>query len=147
MQLTAFTDYALRVLISVGTKDDEELSTIAEIATQYGISRNHLIKVVHHLGQHGYLETSRGRGGGFRLAMSPKDIRLGDVIRCTEQRFDVVPCLNADKRGDCAIEPVCVLKRALREATRAFLAVVDEYTLSDLLRPRHKLRALLAVNA
>jgi len=147
MQLTAFTDYALRVLISVGTKDDDELSTIREIATQYGISRNHLIKVVHHLGQHGYLLTTRGKGGGFRLAQSPADIRLGDVIRCTEQRFDVVPCLSADRRGECAIDSVCVLKRALREATRAFLSVVDEYTLADLLRPRHKLRALLAVGA
>lgn len=147
MQLTAFTDYSLRVLISVGTKDNDELSTITEIATQYGISRNHLIKVVHHLGQRGYLATIRGKGGGFRLAIPPAEIRLGDVIRCTEQRFDVVPCLNPKARGSCAIESVCVLKRALGEATRAFLAVVDGYTLADLLRPRHELRALLAVNA
>lgn len=147
MQLTAFTDYALRVLISVGTKGETELSTISEIAAQYGISRNHLIKVVHHLGRLGYLATTRGKGGGFRLARPAADIRLGAVVRATEQRFDLVPCLNPEKRGDCAIESVCVLKRALREATQAFLAVVDDYTLADLLRPRHKLRLLLAVNA
>jgi Rrf2 family transcriptional regulator, nitric oxide-sensitive transcriptional repressor len=146
MQLTAFTDYALRGLISVGTKDDNELSTIGEIATQYGISRNHLIKVVHQLGQLGYLSTIRGKGGGFRLAKRPSEIRIGDVVRATEQRFDLVPCLNPDARGYCAIEPACMLKRAMREAAQAFLAVIDDYTLADLLRPRQKLRTLLSVN-
>lgn len=146
MQLTTFTDYALRVLISVGAKSTDELSTIQEISEQYGISKNHLIKVVHHLSRTGYLATSRGKGGGFRLAKAPSEIRVGDVIRDTENHFDLVPCLSSAKKGDCAIESVCVLKRALREAVKAFLAVTDDYTLDDLLRPQHRLRTLLAAN-
>jgi Rrf2 family nitric oxide-sensitive transcriptional repressor len=147
MQLTTFTDYALRVLISVGVKGEHELSTISEISKQYGISKNHLIKVVHHLSKTGYLATSQGKGGGFRLAKHPSKIRVGDVIRDAERHFDLVPCFSSRKKGDCAIEPACVLKRALREAVKAFLAVTDDYTLADLLRPRNRLQTLLAVNA
>lgn len=144
MQLTTFTDYALRVLISVASKPEPERSTIPEIAAQYGISRNHLVKVVHHLSSSGYLSTVRGKGGGFRLARPAEDIRVGDVIRETERRFDLVPCLDASRRGCCAIEPACVLKRALRQALEAFLSVADGYTLADLVRPRHRLRKLLS---
>ena len=147
MQLTRFTDYSLRVLIAVGAKGDQALCTIPEISRQYGISRNHLIKVVHHLSRSGYLTTSRGKGGGFRLARPAAEIRVGAVIRDTESHFDVVPCLSPAGKAECAIEPACVLKRALREATRAFLAVTDDYTLADLLRPRRRLETLLAVNA
>jgi len=147
MHLTTFTDYALRVLISVGTKGDHELSTVSEMSKQYSISKNHLIKVVHHLSKTGYLETSQGKGGGLRLAKHPSNIRIGDVIRDTENHFDLVPCFSPAKKGGCAIEQACVLKRALREAVNAFLAVTDDYTLADLLRPRHRLKTLLAVNA
>lgn len=144
MQLTTYTDYALRVLISVGAKDVEEISTIPEISRQYGISRNHLVKIVHHLSQSGYLATSRGKGGGIRLARPPSEICIGDVIRDAENHFDLVPCFGIAARGDCAIEPACVLKRALKEAVQAFLAVTDDYTLADLLQPRRRLQGLLA---
>jgi len=143
MQLTTFTDYSLRVLISVASKRGEELSTIPEVAAQYGISRNHLIKVVHHLSRTGYLSTLRGRGGGFRLARPAAEIRVGDVIRDTELNFDLVPCFDAAQKGVCAIEPACILKRAFQQALQAFLAVTDGYTLADLVRPQHKLRTLL----
>jgi len=147
VQLTTFTDYALRVLIFAGSKEDQALSTIPEIAAQYGISRNHLVKVVHHLSRVGYLATARGKGGGFRLAKPAAKIRVGDVIRGTETHFDVVPCMDPERKGQCPIEPACVLRRALREATRAFLEVTDRYTLEDLLRPRNRLRALLSVSS
>jgi Rrf2 family transcriptional regulator, nitric oxide-sensitive transcriptional repressor len=147
VQLTTFTDYSLRVLISVAAKENEELSTIPEIAAQYGISRNHLIKVVHHLSRSGYLATVRGKGGGFRLARPAIEIRIGDVIRSTEAHLGLVPCMDASGKGGCVIEPVCVLRRALREALRAFLDVTDGYTLADLIRPRSQLRTLLSVPA
>lgn len=143
MQLSTFTDYALRVLIAVGAKRDQERTTIAEIASQYGISKNHVVKVVHHLSRAGYVATSRGKGGGFELAKSADAIRVGDVIRETEAHFEIVPCFSAARKGQCAIEPVCVLKRALREATHAFLAATDDYTLADLLQPQGRLRTLL----
>jgi Rrf2 family transcriptional regulator, nitric oxide-sensitive transcriptional repressor len=103
-----------------------------------------LVKVVHRLSLLGYLATTRGKGGGFKLARPAAEIRLGDVIRDAERRFDLVPCLDATKKGQCVIESACVLKRALGEAIRAFLAVADDYTLEDLLRPRDRLRALLS---
>lgn len=144
VQLTTFTDYSLRVLISVAAKREQERSTILEIADQYGISRNHLVKVVHHLSRAGYLTTVRGRGGGFRLARPAADIRVGDVIRATEHQFNLVPCLDNSKRGSCVIEPACVLRRALCQALEAFLEVTDQCTLADLVRPHHRLRKLLS---
>jgi Rrf2 family nitric oxide-sensitive transcriptional repressor len=131
----------------VGANDAEEPCTIPTISRQYGISRNHLIKIVHHLSQTGYLTTSRGKGGGLRLAKPASEIRIGDVIRDAENHFHIVPCFSAAKKGDCAIEPACCLKRVLKEAVQAFLAVTDEYTLADLLRPKRRLQVLLAVNA
>ena len=141
MRLTVYTDYALRVLMYVAVKDDG-LSTIAEIAERYGISRNHLMKVAHQLGIAGYLETVRGRSGGLRLARPAADINLGDVVRYTEQDMALVPCMSPVDAA-CAIRPSCLLKRALDRAAAAFLGVLDEYSLSDLVKPRHALRELL----
>jgi Rrf2 family nitric oxide-sensitive transcriptional repressor len=141
MRLTVYTDYALRLLMYVAVKEDG-FATIAEIAERYDISRNHLMKVTHQLGLGGYLETVRGRFGGLRLARPAADINLGDVVRHTEQDMALVPCMSpAD--AVCAIRPSCQLKRALDRATVAFLDVLDEYSLSDLVKPRNALRDLL----
>ena len=132
MHLTRFTDYSLRTLIYVGLQS-ERLVSIAEIARAYAISEHHLTKVVHHLGQTGLLETVRGRKGGVRLARPPEQICIGAVVRETEVRTPIIEC-----RGDepCAIAGHCVLERALYEGLRAFLAVLDRYTLADLLNVR-----------
>lgn len=143
MQLTRFSDYTLRTLIAVGLSDDAGI-TIAEIADRYGISRNHLMKVVHQLGQAGYLETSRGKGGGLRLAREPERIRLGEVLRYTEGAFALVPCFDGSAQPRCVIEPACVLKHVLRDGIEAFLQVMDAHTLADLLRPRRRLKSLLS---
>ena len=140
MRLTTYTDYTLRVLIrlAVGPRD---LTTIAEIADSYGISENHLTKVVHKLGVAGYIETVRGRNGGIRLLKRPGDINVGEIVRRTEPDFDLVPCFA--ESSACAIEPACVLKDALAEARDAFLAALERYTLADLVVPRRKIAALL----
>lgn len=131
MRLTRYTDYSLRVLIYLGTKP-ERLATISEIAAYYGISRNHLMKVVHQLGTLGYIETLRGKGGGIRLALPPAEIGIGKVVRDTEENLDIVECFNPENRG-CVILPVCQLKSVLGEALESFLATLDLYTLEDLL--------------
>lgn len=143
MRLTTFTDYSLRVLIMVAIRDGG-LVTIDEVAKAYGISRNHLMKVVFRLGQLGYLETVRGKGGGIRLARRPELIVIGRVIRETEDDFGVVECLQHDG-GPCAVEPACILKGALVQAVDAFLAMLDRYTLADLIEPRRRLEHLLVV--
>lgn len=146
MQLTRFSDYTLRVLIAVGLSD-EQGTTIGEIADQYRISRNHLMKVVHHLSHAGYLQTTRGKGGGLRLAKPADEIRLGDVLRYTEGVFALVPCFDAAVEPRCAIEPACVLKRVLGAGLAAFLDVLDRHTVADLLEPRQRLKRLLSGEA
>lgn len=142
MRLTTFSDYCLRVLMYVGTRRDE-LVTIEEIAAGYGISRNHVMKVVFRLGRLGYLATVRGKGGGVRLARDPAEVNLGRLVRETEEDMALVECFEADG-GACRIEPACVLREVLSEALEAFLAVLDRYTLADLLAPQSALARLFA---
>lgn len=146
MQLTRFTDYTLRVLISVGLNDkrgERRGVTIGEISTQYGISRNHLMKVVQHLGRAGYLVTLRGKGGGLRLAVPAAEINLGSVVRNVEGGFYIVPCFDDQRTDRCVIAPACVLKGVLGQALTAFLHVLDGYTLADLLGPDRDIATLL----
>jgi Rrf2 family nitric oxide-sensitive transcriptional repressor len=139
MKLTRYTDYALRVMIHLGLHD-QGLESISEIARAYGISHNHLMKVVQDLGSAGYVETLRGRSGGIRLARPPAEINIGQLVRHTEQDFALVDC------SSCTIAPACTLKGALAEATRAFLAVLDGYTVADLLHRPTQLRELLSIS-
>lgn len=140
MQLTRHTDYALRVLIFLAWKR-EELATIGEIARSYDISENHVMKIVHQLGRLGYIATQRGKGGGLRLARAPEEIRLGDVVRDTEETLHVVECLAEGYGGDCCLAPRCRLKSILSNAQRAFLAHLDGYTLKDIAPPRGRGKA------
>jgi Rrf2 family transcriptional regulator, nitric oxide-sensitive transcriptional repressor len=144
MRLTLYTDYSLRVLMFAALKD-ETLSTIAEIAEHFDISRTHLMKVVNALGRAGYLDTVRGKNGGFRLAKKPSQIKVGAVVRDLEEDLAVVGCMQ--QSDYCPIEGSCVLRGALGEATAAFLAVLDGYTLADLVKPRKPLSRLLALGA
>ncbi len=141
MRLTVYTDYALRVLIYVAVHPESK-PTIGQIATSYDISRNHLMKVVYQLGVAGYIETSRGKNGGLRLARRPEDIGLGELVRRTEPDFALVPCFDADN-ALCAITPSCRLRGALFQARAAFLQVLDSYTLADLVENRAELQLLL----
>jgi Rrf2 family nitric oxide-sensitive transcriptional repressor len=141
MRLTVFSDYSLRVLIYLGLQRDG-LATISEIAEAYGISRNHLMKVVQQLGANNYVETVRGKGGGLRLARAPQAIRLGDVLRSTEEEM-LVECFSREK-SQCCITPACTLPGMLREASANFFSTLDKYTLADLLRSEKRLGALLS---
>lgn len=144
MRLTLWTDYALRTLIYVGAKGGRQ-ATIAEIARSFGISKTHLMKVVNKLGQQGHIAVVRGKGGGIRLGRAPAEIRVGTVVRETEQDLAVMGCLA--EAGFCPIEQCCVLRHALREATHAFLRTLDGYTLADLLAPRVRLARSLGLAA
>lgn len=145
MKLTAFTDYSLRVLIYLAA-DTTRRATIAEIAASYGISENHLVKVVHFLGKRGWIETVRGKGGGILLAMPPAQLNVGRVVRDTEGAAEPAECFSADG-GHCIITGPCHLKNVLAEAVKAFYAVLDRYTLEDLVRNRAALGKVLLIRA
>jgi len=130
MRLTTMTDYALRLLMYVAQRP-ERLCTIAEVAQAHGISEAHLMKVTHQLGQRGWLETVRGKGGGIRLARQPAQVNLGAVVRSMEPDFDLVECFAT---GDqCVLTGHCRLAGVLGGALRDFMAHLDGYTLADLL--------------
>jgi Rrf2 family nitric oxide-sensitive transcriptional repressor len=129
MKLTRYTDYALRVLMHLATQP-ERLASIGEMARVHRISHNHLMKVVQDLRTAGYLAAVRGRTGGVRLAKPPSEIKVGEVVRHTEGGFDLVDC------SSCLISPACGLTGALHEALAAFMAVLDGYSLADLVHGR-----------
>lgn len=142
MRLTMYTDFSLRVLLYLGIRGTEELSTVQEISDAYGISKNHLTKVTHELGKMGLIETVRGRGGGIRLNMAPKEINIGETIRKTEDDFHLVECFNC-ATNKCVITPVCRLKGVLHEAMDAYFKVLDSYTLADFVENNENLAAIL----
>lgn len=137
-----YTDYSLRVLIYLASTEENKLSTIQEISDAYNISKNHLMKVTFELGKAGFIHTVRGRGGGIRLADLPQNINIGTVVRRMEDDFHLVECFDME-RNRCPIAPVCGLRGVLGKALHAYLAVLDEYTLEDLLFNKEGLRAIL----
>ena len=134
MHLTRFTDYGLRTLIYLALRQGE-LASIAEISDAYRISENHMIKVVHRLGQAGLIETIRGRNGGIRLAHPASGINLGHAVRVTEQSLALVECQAGEP---CAIGGVCPLQGIMDEARDAMLAVFDRYSLADVAGPEQE---------
>ncbi|MDP5085644.1 MAG: Rrf2 family transcriptional regulator [Yoonia sp.] len=142
MKLTSYTNYALRSLQLAALKDPE-LVRVDDVAKIHNLSRPHIMKVVHELGRAGYLETVRGRGGGFRLARPPQDIVVGDVVRITEGPLDLVECFNPDK-NTCPLMGICVLSRKMKEATAAFMSVLDDLTIADIAANRGQLMDRIA---
>lgn len=134
MQLTIFTDYGLRSLMYLAAHPDRRCS-VKEIAEHYGISRNHLVKVVHRLAQLNYIESSKGKGGGIKLARRADQLKLGDLVQALEQNMDIVECFNKDT-NTCRIASACQLKHYLFDAKQAFLTTLNKHTVADAVRDR-----------
>lgn len=130
MRVTHYTDYSLRVLIYLGLRPDER-STIREISDAYGISKNHLMKVVQQLAGNGFVRSVRGVGGGLNLSYPPEDVRLGEVVRAMEPDLGLVECFRPGNQ--CVITPACRLKGMFGEALEHFLQALNKHTLADLL--------------
>lgn len=136
MRLTRYTDYSLRVLIHLALNDDR-LCSIGEIARTYDVSHNHLMKVVNALAHDGFIETVRGRAGGMRLARPAEKISVGEVVRRTEEGFQLADC------SGCTLSPACGLTGVLAKGMQAMMAVFDSYTIADLLTDRDAMRRLM----
>lgn len=170
MRLTNYSDYALRSLIYLAVRPEPPLlANISDIAESYGISKSHLTKIIHQLGQLGYIESVRGKNGGIRLAQSPKSINLGVLIKQIEPDFDLVECFSTPEKNEgsesrhvhsaglpitlidetkhkttgCVISPVCQLKNVFFEALMAFIKVLEGYTLADIINNEDELTAIL----
>ena len=144
MQLTYYTDYSLRVLMYLAVNHDRMVN-ISEIADRYGVSRNHLVKVVHNLARGGFIKSYRGKGGGIELAREPAEINIGEVVRYTEGPPKPVECFDAE-RNRCVIANVCGLAEVIAGACDSFFATLDRYTLADLLKRRLRLAKILAAS-
>jgi len=145
VQLTSYTDYAFRTLIALACVAPEKL-TVGEISASYGISLNHLLKVVQKLAELGYVETTRGKSGGVRLLAEPSTLTLGEVVRGMEPELGLVACLRRDDQP-CVIAPACRLKSILSDATTQFLASLDEHTLADITVAKPRVARLLRLTA
>lgn len=142
MRLSSFSDYSLRVLIYLALKG-EDLSTVAEIADKYQISKNHLVKVVHNLSTIGLIESFKGKGGGILLSLPPENINIGKLIKDLEHDSKLVECFGED--GQCVINPTCKLKGVLKVAQRRFYETLSEFTLADIVSNKSKLKESLAI--
>ena len=140
MQLTKFSDYALRILMHLAAGDQQR--SAREIAAAQGLSFNHLAKISQWLASEGYVEATRGRGGGMRLAMAPEDISVGALLRKSEKGSPLVECLG-DDGGCCALTPACGLLPILVEAQEAFFQALDRRTLSDVMTRKSGLAELV----
>lgn len=144
MQLTRHTDYGLRILIYLALLPKDQRTNVDEISKIYGISRNNLNKIVHQLGQTDFIDTKRGKGGGFLLALRPEQINLGEIVELLESTLDVVDC----EAQNCAILPACKLKGLLNKATKAFIDTLKQSTLADLIdKPKTELIKILELNS
>jgi Rrf2 family nitric oxide-sensitive transcriptional repressor len=142
MKLTSYTNFAMRALQLAALKAPD-LIRVDDVVRVHGLARPHVVKIVHELGQAGYITTQRGRGGGFRLARHAQDIVVGDVVRLTEGSLDLVECFNPAS-NTCPLIGICKLSKALQDATRAFMAVLDDLTLADIASNRSDLLAQIA---
>ena len=142
MRLTLHSDYAVRTLIYLALKPDE-LVTISDVSVTYGISKNHMMKVAQELVHHGYISSERGRNGGIKLLLDPRDIKLGQVIEKMEPDFNLVACFDAGQKR-CKIAGACSMQGFLREAQSAFLEVLNKYSLADAMEQRVNLQSLLS---
>ena len=144
MKLTAFTDYSLRVLMYLAA-DPTRRATIAEVAKTFAVSEHHLTKVVHFLGQQGWLANVRGKGGGMELAMDARHIVVGRVVRATEGASMPAECFDPDAHS-CTIARICRLRGVMKEAVDAFYAALDRHTLADLVQNSAALAQVLMLH-
>ncbi|MDJ0613704.1 MAG: iron-responsive transcriptional regulator RirA [Rhizobiaceae bacterium] len=144
MRLTKQTNYAIRIMMYCAA-NKENLSQIPEIAKAYGLSELFLFKILKPLTKNGLVESIRGRNGGIKLSRDASDIRLSEVVRVTEDNFNMAECFS-EEGADCPLVDSCELNSALREALAAFFNVLDKYTIEDLAVNRYRIDKLLGID-
>lgn len=131
MNLSKFSDYSFRALIYLA-ENQEKLCTVEEVADYLKISEHHLKKIVQRLGKTEYIQSSKGRNGGLKLGLNPKDINLGSILRITEDNLTLVECFSDDK-CTCNLTGICKLKIVFDNSLNSFINELSKYTLEDII--------------
>lgn len=131
MYLSKFTDYSFRILIYLGHHPNE-LFTVDELSAILNLSTHHIKKIIYKLAKNGYILSSKGRNGGIKLVMDPRDINLGDLLEVTEDNLNIVECFS-DDNNTCNLNGSCKLKSVINDALNSFKLEFGEYTLADIL--------------
>ncbi|MBB1318463.1 Rrf2 family transcriptional regulator [Shewanella sp. SR43-4] len=140
MQLTRYTDFGIRILMYLAVQSEREtLFRIAEVTSVFDLSSNHVAKIIHQLGKMGYLQTVRGKSGGFRLAKPADEVLIGQLVRDLEHSLAPIDC----ESPYCRFTPICRLKGVLAQAVSAYLVVLDQYTLADIVANKSEILATL----
>jgi Rrf2 family nitric oxide-sensitive transcriptional repressor len=130
MHLTRYSDIGLRLLMYLARERREVPAvTIAEVSNQFNVPHNHLVKVTGQLARQGWIDATRGRTGGVRLAVDPSLLKIGQVIRVLEGRKELIDC----EQLECRLSGSCGLRYALNKSFEAFYAALDEFTLAEII--------------
>lgn len=143
MHLTRYTDYGLRILMYLAVLPEGRRTTVGHLCETFELTRSHATKIVHHLGRAGYLANHRGKGGGVALARTAETVGLGAVVRELETSLEVIDCAEPP----CVLRYNCRLKTALDQAMEAYMAVLDDYTLADLVHGMAPLQVIVRQSA
>ena len=131
MYLSKFTDYSFRILMYLGNNPDK-LSTVDELSSILGLSTHHVKKIVYKLSKNNYILSLKGRNGGIKLGMDPKDINLGKLLEITEDNLDILECFSIEN-NTCSLNNCCKLKPIINDALESFKLKFSEYTLAYIL--------------
>ena len=131
MYLSKFTDYSFRILMYMGNNPDK-LSTVDELSSILGLSTHHVKKIVYKLSTNNYILSLKGRNGGIKLGMDPKDINLGKLLEITEDNLDILECFSIEN-NTCSLNNCCKLKPIINDALESFKLELSKYTLDDIL--------------
>lgn len=131
MRITYKGDYALKALLDLTLHYDSGVSTIHDIAKRINAPVKFLEQVLLELKNGGYLESRRGKVGGYLLAKSPGQITLGEVVRFIDGPIEPIACVEKGYTG-CTDVHKCVFRSIWSEVGRAASEIVDNITFEKL---------------
>lgn len=132
MMISTRGRYTLRVLLDLAQHNEEQYIPMKEVALRQDVSLKYLERIIPALVKDKYIEGIHGKGGGYRLTASPKNIRVGDILRLTEGDLAPVSCMEC-LDGGCERADSCLTKPMWTELHRLVNNYFDSITLADLL--------------
>jgi Rrf2 family nitric oxide-sensitive transcriptional repressor len=142
LQLTQKTDYAIRTLVFLALHRTRRVPA-REVSEAFGISYHHVVKAIQILVSEGWVDSKNGKGGGLELKREPETLSLGEVVRVTENHFNMLECFDPET-NTCCLFKVCAIKGAIKKAQLAFLKTLDNITLAQVSANKDQLSSALS---